>query len=1113
MHPDDEVLTYATSGVAPVADSGLVVPGDAIGGYRIEGVAGAGGMGVVYRARDPELARTVALKLIAPEWAREPRVREMFVTESLAAAGLEHPHVLPVYRAGEDHGHLFIAMRFVDGTSLREEIEAGGRLPPGRAARLVAQVASALDAAHARELVHRDVKPGNILISRVEGEDHAYLSDFGLAVPVLSGGLPGGPAAGGGAGSGRFAGTAAYIAPEQVLGGAVDARTDVYALGCVLFHALTGRPPFPNDGAEAVAKAHLEAEPPAVSALAPDVPAGFDAVVAKALAKSPDERYQSAGALADAVVALRYDVAVLCDPGDTEQARALAEGLRAEGFAIVSLDTLDDDGVREGLRASNGCAVVVSGSGLGDWARGGLSVAYDLAARDRAFQIVAVLTAGAPDPTDPGLAFLAARPYLDLRAGGGADGHAALARILRGAPAPATVPSAGDVCPYRGLDRFSQDDAQFFVGREQETARALGHLRTSRFLAVFAPSGNGKSSLLHAGVLAELHRGAIEGSATWPVAVMTPGAHPLTALAAELGRLGAADPVPGRDALLADSRLLDECVSSARGDAGRALLVVDQLEEAFTLCTDAVERTAFLDALAFAAAIPGGRLTVVVAMRADFYPRLADHEALRSLVAETQLLLGPLGPGQLRRAIEEPARRAGLELEPGLTRTILEDVADRPGTLPLVEHLLLELWRRRRGRTLTLEAYAASGGVEGALARRANDAVASLPVERREVARRVLLRLIQPGEGTEDTRRRAPIRELARSDEERADVEVVVSALASERLVTTDRDAASGEPVVEVAHEALIRGWPELRAWIDEDREGLRLHRRLTEATDEWHAANRDEGALYRGARLAAWQDHPIDELNDREREFLAASNAREEEERRSRRKRGRLLLVGAGVAAALVAAGIGVALTQSRNASDEHAGAVSRQLASTSVIDRGPDPELALLLATAGYRTKDTPQAEEALRQAASESTIRGEVRSTGTVLNGVLNAGNGTVVIAGDDGRLRAWNTRDDPRGASVRALGEWPGGAIVIARTRDGYVTGDKDGKIVLWPTSGAAPRAIGTQGGEVDAIVAGGDGQTVVAAGATGVWRWNTTTSRGERLHEPAALPNQPEAVLE
>lgn len=633
MHPDDEGLTYVTSGVVSPPDSGMVVPGDVVGGYRIEAIAGAGGMGVVYRARDPELARTVALKLIAPEWAREPRVREMFVSESLAAAGLEHPHVLPVYRAGEDRGHLFIAMRFVDGTSLREEIDTAGRLPPGRVARLVAQVASALDAAHARGLVHRDVKPGNILVSRVEGEDHAYLSDFGLAVPALAGDPDGAPPSGGGAGSSRFAGTAAYVAPEQVLGHAVDARTDVYSLGCVLFHALTGRPPFPGEGVEVVARAHVDAGPPTVTELAPDVPVGFDAVVAKALVKSPDERYPSAGALAEAVLAQRYDVAVLCDPGETRQAQSLAAGLRAQGFSVVTLDPLDAGGVREGLRASNGCAVVVGPTGLGDWARTGLSVAYDLAVRDRAFQTVAVLAPGAPDPTDPRLAYLASRPYVDL-SGDGGDGHAALARILRGAPAPATVPSAEDVCPYRGLDRFSQEDAAFFVGREQETSRAVGQLRTSRFLAVLAPSGNGKSSLLRAGILAALGDGAIEGSGSWPTAVMTPGAHPLAALAAELGRLGATGRVPGPDQLRTDPRLLDECISSSAADGARALLVVDQLEEAFTLCADAGERAAFLDALAFAATIPGGRLTVVVAMRADFYPRLADHQELRTLVAE-----------------------------------------------------------------------------------------------------------------------------------------------------------------------------------------------------------------------------------------------------------------------------------------------------------------------------------------------------------------------------------------------------------------------------------------------------------------------------------------------
>ena len=260
-------------------------------------------------------------------------------------------------------------------------------------------------------------------------------------------------------------------------------------------------------------------------------------------------------------------------------------------------------------------------------------------------------------------------------------------------------------------------------------------------------------------------------------------------------------------------------------------MVVDQLEEAFTLCQDAGERAAFLGNLVYAATIPGGRTVVVATMRADFYHRLAEHPALRGLVASQQVLLGPLDARDLRRAIEEPARRCGLELEPGLTRRILTDVADRPGTLPLMEHVLLEVWQRRRGRMLTLEAYADSGGVEGALARRANEIYGAMSPERQAVARRVLLRLTQPGEGTEDTRRRADrAPSWSREPGEEAEVDAVVGALAEARLLTTGTDEATGEPVVDVTHEALIRGWPELRGWINDSREQPpRLERRLSD--------------------------------------------------------------------------------------------------------------------------------------------------------------------------------------------------------------------------------------------------------------------------------------------
>ncbi len=858
--------------------------GRLVAGYAIEELAGAGGMGVVYRATDTELGRTVALKLIAPERAEDPALRELFVRESLTAARLEHPNVIPIYRAGEDEGSLYIAMRFVEGASLQELIADNPRgLPPGRAARIVARVADALDAAHARGLVHRDVKPANVLIADPDGEEHVYLTDFGLSVPTTRGARD----------AGGWAGTLAYLAPEQIDGGPLDARTDVYALGCVLFHALTGRPPFPTGDEDAALEAHRSAPPPAPSSFVEGLPPAMDAVVQRAMAKRPEDRFASAGELGRAALDARYDAALLVDEPDRAAADAIAGSLGEAGLHPLVAPG-DEPHTAEGVRASGACVVVVGRSGLGEWARPGLSAARELAARDRAFRLVLALLPGAPDPADPGLAYLATHPWVDLRAGV-ADGLATgdLVRALRGADvAPGLRAESGD-CPYRGLEAFREEDASLFFGREQDTAQLIERLRSTRFVAVLGPSGSGKSSLVRAGLLPAVRRGAIPGGEAWRVVEIVPGEHPLASLAAALAQLPGAD-APSPADLAADERALDLAAARAldgRPAGERVLVFVDQLEEAFTLCADAGERAAFLGNLVYAATIPGGRVVVVTAMRADFYHRLADHPELRSLAASQQHLVGPMDARSLRRAIEEPARAAGLELEPGLTRRILTDVAGRPGTLPLLEHLLVELWQRRRDRTLTLEAYAASGGVEGALARRANEVYGAMPPERQAIARRILLRLTQPGEGTEDTRRRATRAELITRPEEEAEVDAVLASLTDARLVTTGSDPATGEPVVEVTHEALIRGWPELRGWIDDDRDRLRAERRLSDAAIEWDRGGREDGALYRGARLLAWQERDRSALNPAEREFLAASDALAERERATRRRRTRIAL------------------------------------------------------------------------------------------------------------------------------------------------------------------------------------------------------------------------------
>ena len=267
--------------------------GSVIGGYRIEAQIGQGGMGVVYRAEQIRLRRQVAVKVIAPDLAQDPGFRERFESESRLAASIEHPNVLPVHEAGEAQGLLFISMRYVQGTDLRAMIADHGRLDPPRAARIVAQVAGALDAAHARGLVHRDVKPANVLIGA--GTDHAYLTDFGLTKKTTS--------LGGVTKTGEFVGTIDYVAPEQIQGGAVDARADGYALGCVLHQTLTGQVPFVRDSDVAKIYAHLSDPPPSVTQLVHDVPFQFDAIVARAMAKDPSERYPSAGDLGRAAQA------------------------------------------------------------------------------------------------------------------------------------------------------------------------------------------------------------------------------------------------------------------------------------------------------------------------------------------------------------------------------------------------------------------------------------------------------------------------------------------------------------------------------------------------------------------------------------------------------------------------------------------------------------------------------------------------------------------------------------------------------------------------------------------------------------------------------------------
>jgi serine/threonine protein kinase len=885
--------------------------GTTLAGYRILQELGRGGMGVVYLAEDAELGRQVALKILTPDPGEDDSFRRRFAREWRLAASLEHPNVIPIYGAGEADGLLWLAMRYVPGTDLRRLLQEEGALDPEVALGILSQVASALDAAHALGLVHRDVKPGNILLADTGSESfHAYLADFGLSKRISSATTL--------TESGAFVGTVAYASPEQVENAALDGRADQYALACVAYHCLVGQAPFADREDLAALWAHVFEPPPAISSRRPGLPPGLDSALARGMAKSPDDRYPSCAELVRSIRAQvagasqagvrpppekgrpRHDVFVSHHRADLEAARRVAASLREAGLDMFLSESGIDperdwrEQLEAALRDSAASAVLVGRGTLGSWDREDLRVARHLAAAGR-LRLVPVLLPGLPEPLDPSVlpGFLASRAWVDLRAGLDQEASArSLARALRGSLRASRRMPADVSSPYRGLQAFQEEDAPFFFGREGDVQRLVELLKATRFLSVIGPSGSGKSSLVRAGLIPALRDGALPGSEAWQIRLVRPGAEPLVTLAGELLGLGSA---PGMgatvDQLARDPRTLHLATSlvlGGRDPAQRVAWVVDQFEEAFTLCHDDAAREAFVANLLHAANAPGGRTVVVLTVRADFYPRLAAHPALAPAVAAHQFVVPPLDAEGLRLAVEGPADLAGARFEEGLVDTILGDTRTEPGALPLLEHALLELWERRAGSVLSLEGYRASGGVAGAIAARAEAVYAAFPPARQAVCRRVMLRLAQPGEGTEDTRRRARVGELATGPADAPDVDAVLDSLVSARLVTAGADER-GEPGVEVAHEALIRAWPRLRGWLEEDRAGLRLHRRLTEAAEDWARLGRDQGDLWRGARLleaTEWQAHNKNALNPLEHEFLQASEAQADQEARETEER-----------------------------------------------------------------------------------------------------------------------------------------------------------------------------------------------------------------------------------
>ncbi|GAU64988.1 hypothetical protein SSP35_01_03250 [Streptomyces sp. NBRC 110611] len=635
-------------------------------------------------------------------------------------------------------------------------------------------------------------------------------------------------------------------------------------------------------------------------------------------------------------------------------------------------------------------------------------------------------------------------------------------------------------CPYPGLAAFGTEDADLFFGRMALVKELSAGVEQSPLTAVFGASGSGKSSLLRAGLLPEL-------GPHWHTVSLTPGAHPLTALADAVSRvIGTRADAVALSGLAQEPQQLELALHtwlSGRPEEERVLLVIDQFEEAFTLCADEAERAVFHSALAELAGAQSPRLRLVIGVRDDFYGQCFAHRGLRAALHEgRQVPVCLPSRDELREIIVEPAARAGVTVDPELVATVLAEATDQPGALPLVAHALRETWRRRHGpapAALRLDDYRATGGMRGAVAQTAEAVYAGESPARQSLMRAVFLRLTALGDGVEDTRRRVSRAELTGLAASAAaapagttcrgttcrgtadapppdgagydDVAALLRRLAAARLIVL------ADGTVEVAHEAVIRAWPRLRRWLTEDRDALRVHRRLSAAAQHWDELARDPDALYRGGQLEdarAWaREHGRGALNSLESGFLDASvRAAHRCERRARRS---MITLSALLCLALVAAGL--AYQRGRQAENERRTAMSGALAATALGLVGEQPERAMRLALRGYRQAHTTEARSSLLStyAAYHATeLTGHTRTVTTV---AFSPSGTTLATASEDHTVKLWNP------ANGRLLGTLLGHSApltTVAFSPDGrtLASASTDGTARLWDLKAERTKAV-------------------------------------------------------
>jgi basic membrane lipoprotein Med (substrate-binding protein (PBP1-ABC) superfamily)/DNA-binding SARP family transcriptional activator len=481
--------------------------------------------------------------------------------------------------------------------------------------------------------------------------------------------------------------------------------------------------------------------------------------------------------------------------------------------------------------------------------------------------------------------------------------------------------------PFKGLHAFTESDVAKFFGRDRIVTELVRRLSSERrLLGLIGASGSGKSSILRAGLIPAIRKGAVGNPDDWLIAQMVPGAKPFTELEAALLR-STLDAPDSLAELLdhAEDGLQRAALRMLPGATGRLLLVIDQFEELFTLVESEEERGRFIRNLEIALSDPHGRIVIVVALRADFYDRPLEYVGFADLLSEGVVNTTPLTPDELEVAAEQPAAMAGVQLETTLLARLLTDVAGQTGGLPLFQYALTELFDRRSGDLLTAEVYEDMGGVQGAITRRAEDLFQTFDPDEQEACKQLFLRLVTIARVDAWSRRRVAASEIVAIAVDIVDLQTVLDKFGSFRLLTFDRDYVSGSPTVEVSHEALLGEWSRLRRWIEDGRDDVIRHARFTTALTEWTVSDRNADYLLSGERLAnyeQWANVSTLRLSTPEQRFLDVSIERREEQlrletqrsaresKRDRQASRRLLgLAGGGLVVAAVAIGILIAV------------------------------------------------------------------------------------------------------------------------------------------------------------------------------------------------------------